>query len=153
MKWSYIIIVALVLLMSVSGSLITNGGMNWYDSINLPTFTPPGSVIGGVWTIIFILFAIISILMWRQGKSAWRRRISCLFIMNAILNIGWSAVFFGWHQIGWAVVVAVLLEISVLSLIISMWSRLHYWTILLWPYAAWVLFATYLTYRVWLLNV
>jgi len=154
MKLNYIIIPLIVFLAAWIGGLITSAGMDWYKTINLPDFTPPGSVIGTVWTTIFILSAISALLVWNRFPRG--KRLIWIFItfgVNALLNVFWSYLFFGQHLLSWAVVEAVLLGFSVILLIILIRPVVRLAAILLYPYLIWVAFATYLTYTVWSLNI
>ncbi|HPI78245.1 MAG TPA: tryptophan-rich sensory protein, partial [bacterium] len=65
MKLNQIVIIGVVLLLSFAGGQFTSSGMDWYRTIQLPEWTPPGSVIGIVWTTIYILTAISAIIAWR----------------------------------------------------------------------------------------
>lgn len=153
MKINYFLIPLIVLLVSFLGGQITGSGMDWYKTIKLPSWTPPGWVIGLVWTFIFILCAISVILFWNlQPKPIYFYWIIGLFILNAIFNIFWSYLFFGQHLIGLAVIEAFLLGLSVLALILLIWPFSLLVASLLIPYCGWVFFATYLTYNIWLLN-
>jgi len=153
MKFNYLIIPLIVAAVSFFGSRITSSGMDWYKIINIPSWTPPGWVIGLVWTAIFILAAISIILFWniqpRPNVFYW---VIALFIFNAILNVLWSYLFFGQHLIGWAVIEAIALGLSVLVLIILILPINKTAAFLLTPYMCWVFFASYLTYSIWLLN-
>lgn len=160
-KLSYIIIPLVALITALSGSWLTSKGMSWYKTINLPDWTPPGSVIGIIWTIIFILTAISAIIVWNKSERTKKFRwVISLFIVNAFLNVGWSLVFFFQHQIGTAVVDALALWLSVLLLILYIRVMAYqqgkmalYWAYMaLLPYLVWVTFAIYLTYAVWSLN-
>jgi tryptophan-rich sensory protein len=127
--------------------------MGWYKTIKLPSWTPSGSVIGTVWTILFILAAISALIIWNQlahdSRFWW---IVVLFILNAVLNVGWSWLFFNQHFLGAAIFEAGLLGLSVVALVILIWPASALAAALLLPYAAWVAFATFLTYNVWSLN-
>jgi len=153
MKLNYIIIPLVAFLTAGIGSWITNGGMDWYRTINLPAFTPPGYIIGIAWTIIFILSAISALLVWnrfpRDKRFKW---IIELFIINAFLNVSWSCFFFSFHFLGWAVFGAAFLFISVILLIFLIRPLLRLAAILLYPYAIWTAFATYLTCVIFKLN-
>jgi len=153
MKLNYIIIPLIVFLVAFAGSLITSGGMDWYKTINLPAWTPPGSVIGAVWTTIFILSAISALIVWnrfpRGRRFSW---IFIIFIINALLNIFWSYLFFGKNLLDFAFWEAGFLFISVVLLVILIRPVSRLAAILLYPYAIWVAFATYLTYAAWMLN-
>lgn len=153
MKLNYLVIPLTTLGVAWLGSWLTNSGLDWYRTIKLPAWTPPGSVIGFAWTVIFILGAISALIVWNkvphQGRFWW---IIVVLLINAGLNIGWSFLFFNQHLIGPAVWEAGLLGLSVLVLIIFIRPLSGWSSILLMPYLAWVIFATYLVYSVWLLN-
>lgn len=153
MKTHYLFIPSAVVLVSFLGSLATGRGMEWYKTINLPSWTPPGSIIGTVWTIIFILTAFSAIFFWnRHPRGHNFRTIIALFAINAVLNISWSFLFFGLHQMFWAGVEAIFLWLSVLLLILHLRPFVNLSAALLYPYLAWTAFAAYLTFKVWSLN-
>ncbi|MBW2968908.1 tryptophan-rich sensory protein [Candidatus Woesearchaeota archaeon] len=153
MKINYIIIPLITIIISLLGSYLTNSGMDWYKTINLPSFTPAGSFIGIVWTIIFILTTISALIVWNNYSGADRFwLIIGLFIANAILNLTWSLLFFNQHLIFLAIIDAVFLDLSVIALMILIWPLSKLGAGLLLPYAIWTAFATYLNYRIWLLN-
>lgn len=153
MKRNRLIIPAAVALVAVLGSVVTRGGMSWYRNLNLPAWTPPGSTIGLVWTTIFVL-AAVSLLLAFDGAGSARalRPVVRVALLNGALNVLWSVLFFGFHRIGAATVEAALLGASVLWLMTLVWPLSRTASLLLAPYAAWVGFATYLTYSVWRLN-
>jgi tryptophan-rich sensory protein len=153
MKWHFILIPSSVLAAALAGSFLTGGGMDWYKTIKLPSWTPPGSVIGAVWTAIFILTAISAILVWNKVPAGSRFTwIVVIFILNGLLNIFWSYLFFNRHWLNAAIWEAGALDLSVIALIILIWPVSRSAAILLLPYTAWTTFATYLTYVVWSLN-
>ncbi len=153
MRLNYVIIPLVAFLTALLGSLLTSRAMDWYKSIAKPSWTPPGSIIGAVWTILFILGAISALIVWNGlPHDTHFKWIIAVFIINAILNVGWSWLFFGQHVLGLAIFEAGLLGLSVLALIILIWPGSRLAASLLIPYAAWVCFATFLTYKVWSLN-
>lgn len=156
MKLNYIIIPLITFLTALAGSLLTSRAMDWYKTINKPSWTPPGSLIGAVWTALFILGAISAMIVWNSslrseqvGRFKW---IVAVFILNAILNVLWSWLFFNQHMLGPAIFEAGLLGASVVVLVILIWPGSALAASLLIPYAAWVLFATFLTYKIWSLG-
>lgn len=153
MKLNYLTIPLAVALTAVAGSRITSANMSWYDTLKLPAIAPAGSLIGLVWTVIFALTALSILLFWQREKNRdFKKVVAWLFILNGVLNVLWSQVFFGWHLLGWALVEMVALNLVNLWLIILLWPRHKWSSLLLWPYFVWVCFATYLTAMIWLLN-
>jgi tryptophan-rich sensory protein len=153
MKLNFIIIPVVTFLTALGGSLLTSRAMGWYKTINKPSWTPAGSLIGAVWTGLFILAAISALIVWNHlphdNRFKW---IIAIYILNAILNIGWSWLFFNQHLLGADIFEANLLAASVVALVILIWPGSALAASLLIPYAAWVLFATFLTYQIWSLN-
>lgn len=153
MKLNYIIIPLIVLTVAFGGGKLTSVSMAWYKTISKPSWTPLGSLIGSVWTVLFILGVISALIVWNYLPHDSRFNIIiAIFVINAILNIGWSWIFFSQHLIGWAVFECALLDATIVVLIILIWPVSVLAATLLIPYAAWVSFATFLTYKVWSLN-
>lgn len=154
-KIGYVIAILAVALVSFIGGSITDKGMIWYEELNLPSFTPPGYFIGIVWTIIFVLSAVSIILFLRHNKEKKELRFNSIIIfliLNALLNILWSFIFFGQGLILLSVIEMCALNVVNLILIILLWQENKLSSILLWPYFLWVSFATYLAYSIYLLN-
>jgi len=153
MKLNYFVIPLFVLLVSASGSSITQKGMDWYRTLVLPSLAPPGYVIGIVWTIIFILTAISAILFWNQKPQPKHfTTIWLLFFVNGLLNVYWSALFFGQHMIFESIIEMILLNLVNLCLILLLYKDCRKSAMLLLPYLLWVGFATYLTFNIFQLN-
>lgn len=154
MKANYLIIPLVTVAVAVIGSRFTSSGLGgWYRSINLPAWTPPGGVIGLVWTTIFALSTASALIVWNAPNAKAKLPLfAALFLLNAALNVLWSYLFFSRHRIGAAVFEAILLDLTVIALIVLAWPISRPASALLMPYAAWVAFASYLTYNVWKLN-
>lgn len=141
------------LLVSLLGRLLTRESMDWYSTINLPVITPPRWVFSPVWISIFILTTIsVCIVVTVARKSSNFKLIMSLFAINALLNVLWSYLFFNQHLIGWALVDAIVLTVTVWLLIWYTWPESWFAALLLVPYASWSTFAVYLNYLIWTLN-
>ena len=153
MKLNYIVIPIVTLAVALLGSYITSNGMSWYETLTLPKIAPPGSLIGIVWTVIFILSTASALILYNsQNHNNLFWWIIGIFILNAVLNVLWSGLFFGLGQIFASIVEMIVLEISVVALIILIWPLSRISSVLLMPYAFWVAFATYLASQIWSLN-
>jgi len=150
MLHAVIVIVLVLLVVAGLGGKVTAEGMRWYRKLSLPPWTPPGAFIGSVWTLIYILSGISGFLFWYADVPApWKAVIVVSFLVNAALNVLWSVVFFRWHSIGGAFAESLILEASVVSLIFLLLPFSYLAAMMLVPYAAWVLFASFLTFTVW----
>jgi translocator protein len=150
---NYVVIPAVAILVSVLGSWFTDMGMAWYNSLVLPAITPPGWVIGAVWTVLYVLATIAALLVWNKQLSPPSRIvIGTSFALNAIINVSWPLVFFANQHmmLGFLDAALLALSVAVLITIIYPFSKIAAW--LLTPYLAWVCFATYLSFSIWKLN-
>jgi tryptophan-rich sensory protein len=138
----------------IAGRMFTAEGLTeWYPAIIKPSYTPPGSLIGVVWTIIYILSAISLILFVNRGREVHKFwLIIGFFILNGIMNAAWSYLFFTKHLVGFAVIDAVLIGITVGLIMVLVWPYSKASALLLLPYLCWVSFASYLTYDIYTLN-
>ena len=150
----YITIPVAVTLTAVIGNYCTNIGLaTWYTTLQLPSFTPPGIVIGLAWMTIYILTTIAIFLIWERKINLHQAKMfTVLFLLNGFLNAYWSYLFFVRHNILGSLYEMIILEASVVILIILAARIQKTAAILLVPYAAWVVFATYSTYQILILN-
>jgi len=154
-KPNYILIPLITLGVSATGGWLTSFGLEsgWYDQLIKPSWTPTGQTIGLVWTLIYILATASALIVWNKAKNrAEQSLVGWSFTLNAGLNIHWSALFFKAELIGFAVWGALFLLLSVVALILISWPINRPASLLLWPYAVWVTFATYLNFIIWNLN-
>ena len=68
------------------------------------------------------------------------------------LNAAWSLIFFGAHEIGWAMAELAVLWLAILVTLLLMWRVQPLAAVLMIPYLAWVTFAGYLNWSLWRLN-
>jgi len=150
-KPNYIVIPLITLGIACTGNYFTQLGMDWYDmELIHPEFTPPDYVFGIAWTIIFAMAAVSAIIIWNcKHRNPY---IIPLFILNAILNVSWSLVFFTLHQIELAFLALALLAASLLGLFSLTYVCCRNAAMLLLPYILWTCFAAYLSYGFFLLN-
>lgn len=156
MRLNYFLIPLVAIFVALLGGRLTMAAVRtWYKDIRKPTWTPPGSVIGAVWTVLYILAALAALMVWNISPfvvSGVPFMIVALFVVNAVVNVFWSYTFFYRRRIGPAIWVCLLLDLTIVALIqlIAPVAPVAAW--LLVPYAAWVTFAAYLNYRVWGMN-
>lgn len=124
----------------------------WYAALAKPGWTPPNQVFGPVWTVLYVLIAVAAWLVWRRGGWAGARGALVLWLVQLVLNALWSVIFFGIHEVGWAMADIVLLWLALVATIVA-FAR-HSWpaAFLLVPYLLWVSYAATLNAGVWSLN-
>jgi tryptophan-rich sensory protein len=145
--------IALCLGVAAAGGAITASSVTtWYAALAKPPFNPPDWVFGPVWTVLYVMMALAAWRVWRARAAPGARLALGAWALQLALNLCWSLVFFGARMIG-----AALAEILVLLAAIVV-TTLLFWRIdraagaLLFPYIAWVAFATVLNAALWRLN-
>ena len=135
------------------GAFFTGPGVrDWYPLLTKPSWTPPAWVFGPVWATLYLSIAVAGFLAWRQSGSADGRWAMAWFALQLALNAGWSWVFFGLREPGWAFLEIVILWGSILASTISLFrvSPAAGWLFI--PYLLWVTFAAALNFAIWRLN-
>jgi|SRR5271165_3570372 len=133
------------------GSLLTTPALSpWYASLRKPCWTPPNWLFGPVWTILFLAMAIAAWLVWR--KVGFTAAPVQLFLLQLLLNVAWSALFFRLRSPGLAFAEIVTLWFAILATSIGFWRAVPAASWLLFPYLIWVSYATALNFSIWRLN-
>jgi tryptophan-rich sensory protein len=146
--------IAVCELAGVVGSIFTVRKIpTWYAALKKPSFRPPNWLFGPVWTVLYLLMGIAAYLIWQEGsENSAVLNAMVVFGIQLVLNVLWSAVFFGLESpFGGLIVIAALWGAILLTIIrflpVSVAAGL-----LLLPYIAWVSFAAVLNVAIYVLN-
>jgi translocator protein len=145
---------ALVALVSLVGSWWTDtGDGSWYAQLEQPAWEPPDWLFGPVWTVLYILMAVAAWLVARCGLHRTDVQVALgLYVVQLALNLGWTGVFFGLEEPGWAVVEIVALIVALLATIGAFARLSRVAAALLVPYLLWIGYAGALTAGIATLN-
>lgn len=120
--------------------------------INKPTWNPPSWLFGPVWTVLFIMMGVALYLVRSEKMSSKVRLALKMFAAQMVLNILWSAFFFGlgnfWLAFGEIVVLWIAIALTIFYFFKV--NKTAGW--LLVPYILWVTFASYLNFTIASLN-
>lgn len=138
----------------IIGSLVTTTGEgSWYAAIEKPSFNPPGFVFGPVWTTLYILMGISLYLIWMEGTGRREVRLALIFFSTQlVLNALWTFLFFGLQSPFLGLVEIIILWLFIVATIVAFYRFNKTAAFLMVPYLAWVTFAAFLTYSIWILN-
>jgi tryptophan-rich sensory protein len=135
-----------------SPGITTSSTETWYAGLQKPTWTPPNSWFGPIWTILYVLMGLAAWLIWSERYHPKRRFALTCYAVQLLVNALWAPIFFGARSIGGG-----------LFLIVALWLVLA-WTLrefasvraaaawLLAPYLAWVTVAMALNLSIWRFN-
>lgn len=134
------------------GALASVRAASFYAQVTQPTWAPPASVFGPVWTVLYAAMGVSAWLVWRSGGFRDNRQALTLFMVQLAVNALWSWLFFAWHRGGLAFADIVVLWVLIVATIALFWQRRPLAGALLVPYLLWVSFASALNYAIWQLN-
>lgn len=152
--WFLLLFIVLAQSAGLLGSLFTFSAIpTWYATLEKPFFSPPNYLFGPVWTTLYTLMGISAYLIYRRyqfGKKAklfWQ-----VYWTQLILNTLWSILFFGFKEPGLAFVEIGALWYFIVRTIQEAKKLNNPAMYLLYPYLAWVSFASLLNLAIYLLN-
>jgi tryptophan-rich sensory protein len=125
----------------------------WYPTLKKPFFNPPNWLFAPVWTLLYLLMGIAVGRIWFFGlHHRWGKTALYHFGFQLIFNGLWSLVFFGLKNpvLGFVVIIILLILIERSIKWFKMVDLLS--AQLLYPYLAWVTFATLLNTAIVVLN-
>ena len=133
-------------------------GYLWYDTLQKAPLTPPNFVFGIAWSVLYVLIGLSFAFMLCNGidqnliDKKYFKLSLILFIIQFIVNLLWSYLFWTFRNPLFALIDIVILDVLVLITIIMLSKVSKFAVILLIPYMLWILFATYLNFYTVLYN-
>jgi len=140
------------LLLAAAGGLGTGSGPR-HRALRKPGLQPPDWLFGPAWTLILACWAAALGMAWIAADTeAEQRSLLIAFGLNAFLFAIWSPLFFKLQRPDWALVEIVPFWVSILVsiIVVAPISSNAAWLLL--PYLAWVSFASWLNWRIVVLN-
>lgn len=148
LRWALFVVPGIMFLGFFAGRLGGSGSGNpWFIDLVKPSLYPPPATFGIVWTILYLVMGIALTLVITARGAPGRGTAIGLFVLQLVLNLAWSPVFFGMHMIAAALALLVAIDLAVLATILAFRNVRPIAAWLLLPYFAWVLFATVLNWQ------
>ena len=122
----------------------------WYSGLIKSNYNPPDWIFAPVWTTLYLMMTLAIWFFW-HSKNRDMNTIYIYFI-HIVFNTTWSIVFFGLHQILFALIVLLVLIFLIIILIIR-FKRVNlvsYYLMI--PYLLWTLYALFLNFNLLILN-
>ncbi len=125
----------------------------WYTTLNRPPFNPPNWIFGPVWSTLYAMMGVSLYLIWqKKTNSLVKKQGIWFFAIQLILNTLWTIVFFALQSPTGAFLMVIALLVFIV-LTIRKFSKISKpAAYLLYPYLAWVSFASILNFSIMILN-
>ena len=148
-RWAMVTVPLILLLGFASGRVAPSGDENpWFVALDKPAIMPPAWAFPAAWSVLYILMGLALALVLNARGSRKRRPALILFVVQLLLNLAWTPVFFGMHQVVAALAIIAALIVSVVLTAWLFWQVRRTAGMLLLPYLAWICFAFVLLYQI-----
>ncbi len=151
-RWALFLVPAVLLLGFLSGRFGSQAQDPWFLALVKPSIFPPPAVFGVVWPILYVLMGFAAATVCAAWGSRYRLPAILAFVLQLLVNLTWTPVFFGYHEMTFALYVILALDVAVIVTIVLFAKVRSAAAWLLAPYLAWILFATVLNYEFLRLN-
>lgn len=121
-----------------------------YNVLNKPPLAPPSILFPIAWSIIYLLMGISYFILKKRNQDT--EQISKIYYTQLFVNALWSIFFFFLKWRFFSILWIILLDILVILMIRSFYQKEKVSAYLNIPYLLWILFATYLTIGIYVLN-
>ena len=140
------------LLVAALGGLASAANVTgWYATADKAPWSPPNSVFGPVWTVLYAAMALAAWLVWRKRTNRTRPAMTA-YAVQLLLNLAWTPAFFALYPalgtpalwLGLAIILALIAAVAVTVVYFGPISRTA--GLLLLPYVSWLVFAASLNW-------
>ena len=134
------------------GALASIDAKAFYASLAQPSWSPPPTVFGPVWSVLYLMMFFAAALVVKRLGTVAARPALWLYGAQLVCNALWTWLFFHGHWGAVAYAEVLLLFVLVALTLRCFWRvrPLSGWLLL--PYLVWVGFASALTLALWRLN-
>ena len=137
----------------IASSILSGDVVTKYNHYIKPALAAPDWLFGLAWPILYTLMGFSAYLFYlRTPETSLRRKGVLLYLVQLFFNFLWSIIFFRYDMILMALLVSITLVITVSYMLIVFDRQDRVASHLVMPYFAWLLYATYLNYGIFILN-
>jgi benzodiazapine receptor len=134
------------------GAIASTDAPTFYAQLARPSWAPPASLFGPVWSVLYVMMGCAAWLVWRRWGFRGAAPALGLFVAQLAFNALWSWLFFGWHHGAAAMADIALMAVLIVATIVAFWPLHRVAALLLVPYLLWVTFAGVLNWTLWRAN-
>ncbi|WP_295497627.1 TspO/MBR family protein [Sphingorhabdus sp. EL138] len=152
-RWALFVIPTIMFLGFLSGTMSGSTADNaWYQTLLKPDIQPPGWVFGVVWPTLYLMMGLALAMVLNARGTRDRNKAILLFVSQFLINLTWSPIFFGAHQVTAAFfIILVMLGIAIATTFaFARVRKAAAWLMV--PYLVWISFAAILNFQIDQLN-
>lgn len=141
------------LLVGIIATVLTSDMVKVYESIILPELSLPSYAFPIVWSTLYALMGVSSVLVYKSDRKCLFRSYGlCLNVIQLILNLFWPIIFFNRQDYKAAFIWIVIMWLTVLlmSFYYKRVNKLAFYMNI--PYILWLTYAAYLNYFIFCFN-
>lgn len=149
-----LIAIAIPLGVGALSALLTRNSMDIYGELNTPPLSPPSILFPIVWTVLYILMGVSSLLVYNRREIDPRaaRQGLTYYAASLVVNFAWSIIFFTAGALIFAFVWLLFLLYLIIRTLLCYRKVSPLAAYLQIPYVLWVAFAGYLNAALAILN-
>lgn len=144
----YVVSIVLTLLVGALSGFLSMGGMEAYATLEKPLLSPPAWLFPVVWTILFVLMGIGVARVYIKTEE-----VPGIYIIQLFFNFLWPIVFFNLEAYFFAFIWLIALLVLVIIMAVQFYNVDKLAGLLQIPYILWLIFAGYLNFMVYMLNM
>lgn len=126
---------------------------SWYAALQKPSWTPDGSTIGVIWTLLYpVIFLTFGIVFYWAIRRKIPFVVALPFLINLIFNFAFTPIQFGLKNLPLATLDIALVWLTIVWGMVVIWRYSKPITLLQLPYLTWVSIASFLQFSIFFLN-
>lgn len=153
LRWAVVTVPFILLVGFTSARLLPTGSQNrWYARLVKPEDMPPEWMFPAAWAVIYVFLGLALAMIINARGSTLRGPAIVVFAAMMGVNFLWPLVFFGMHQLSWAmIVIGAAFALALITTILFARVRAGAAWLML-PYLGWLGYAGFLLYQIDRLN-
>ncbi|WP_081614437.1 TspO/MBR family protein [Novipirellula maiorica] len=119
--------------------------MQWYNSLEKPSWTPEPSTIGLIWRILYPIILVTFCFVFVQAfRKKVPSKVALPFGINLVANLLFTPIQFGLRNLPLAAVDILIVWGTILWMVAAVWKHYRWVAVAQLPYFVWVSIATLL---------
>ena len=119
--------------------------LEWYNSLEKPSWTPEPSTIGTIWQVLYpIIIVSFGVVFLQVARRKLPLMVGVPFAINLVANLVFTPIQFGLRNLPLAALDILIVWGTILWMMASIWKHIRWVAVAQMPYFVWVSIATVL---------